>query len=87
MWQSNKYKGIRPGWRDRTKPSGITQEEKIHTKESQDLINGVAQEEVQPEIPQDLRGGVKKNKIRWIQEKEQVEVKAIPTSEKEISKI
>jgi hypothetical protein len=43
LWQSNKYKVL-------------GQDEEI--EESQDLKNGIAQEEeVQPKTPQDLRGG------------------------------
>ncbi len=35
----------------------IAQEEEVHTKESKDFKSGATQEEVQLEIPQDLKGG------------------------------
>ncbi len=69
------------------KPSGTTQEEKMQTKEPQDLISGTTQEEdVQLEKPQDLRRwGQEKKKPQRIQEQEKVEV--IPAPKKEVSKI
>ncbi len=46
----------------KTRPNGTTQEEKLQTKEPQDFINGITQEEVQSKKPHDLRGGGQKEK-------------------------
>ncbi len=55
--------------------SGTFQEEEVQTKESQDLKSGVAQEEVQLEKPQDLRGrGQKEKELEVVQEQQKVEV-------------
>jgi hypothetical protein len=45
------------------RPNGIAQEQEVQIEESQDHRNGVAQEEVQLDIPQDFIGRVKKKKI------------------------
>jgi len=59
------------------RPNGIAQEEEVQIEESQDHRNGVAQEEVQLDIPQVFRGRVmKKKKSKGFQEQEKVE--AIP---------
>ncbi len=40
------------------RPSGTTQEEEVHTNNSQDFISeAIQEEEVQLEIPQDIRAG------------------------------
>ncbi len=70
----------------KARTSGTTQEEEIQIEESLDLRSGTIHEEVQPEIPQDLRkGGQEEKKPKGIHEHEKVE--AFPTPEKEISKI
>jgi ribosomal protein L32E len=56
LWQSNKYRGIAPRWRDKSRANGITQKKEIQIKESQDLKRGTTQEEVHPKIPYDLKG-------------------------------
>ncbi len=68
------------------RPGGIAQEEEVQFEEPQGFKSGVAQEEVHPKTPHDLRGGgQEKKKPKGIQEQEKVEL--IPTPREEISKI
>ncbi len=58
---------------------GIAQEEEVQTKESKDFKSGAIQEEVQLEIPYDLKGGGQETKeLEGIQEQEKVEVLPAP---------